>query len=232
MKQPVTEKQPITKEPVVEKTPVAAESDDEPIREPVRIPTPPPPIDDDGRRVCARETCVDSDGIRTRFIPDNLTQCYCSATCAEIEFRRKNGMKPIEAPAPGSAQTSSQRRGRERRAVDPTREIAKEQRYGPLRDVVTVTSESKGGKRVVYSCGHPGSVAKLAKRGRCRVCKNAAVKVTGVDVEKKSPPTKREPVHDESTTTHAKKKTTRKPVRAAKPTKKKPVRVKKTKRKR
>jgi len=231
MKEPIARREPVP----VDDDELPGKEDDEIIREPVRI-VPPPPIEEDGWRHCARPGC------NNRFEPmsrnphsdSDSTEYYCSGQCAALEFYKKHGMYASRLE---SRVAEASPEGADSKTLDRSaRETEKESRYGPLRDVVEVLSESKGGKRVKFSCGHQGSVAKFAKRGRCRVCKKAATPESPVSGEraedqespssqervKREPVARKTPVPKDAAKKKSPVKAKRRPVKSAKrPVKKK-----------
>lgn len=183
-------REPVAREPV-EREPVSihALEPETPGRTVGQTPVkarPMPPLDEDGWRECARADCGQ------KFAPEPLSRVFCSDECAQINFYREHGMEQKAA-----AMMATEKRDddgniirKERQSSSPEAEVKKEARYGPMREVDRVLSESKGRKRVVFKvCGHEQSVTSDTKRTRCRKCRNAAAKKSdssgGVDVPKK-----------------------------------------------
>jgi len=161
------------------------------------------PLDDEGWRQCARPGCEQEFKPKTTYKgADGVlksTEVFCSSTCASINYYAQRGEQPrvlprervdVAPPAPAAPvapvrvaiqDQDEPEPARAPRAAhdDPDVEAFQTQKYGPMRTCGATISETEFGKRTTFvECGHEGSVAKAARRGRCRLCRNATLGVT------------------------------------------------------
>ena len=182
MKMPVLVKQPVDPEPtdvIVQDTLINDDGAVSTVRT-ISAVRPFPPLDEDGYRACARAACS------AHFKPKLESRAFCSEDCTILSFYERQGLKPpvtitINPETGEQSEALVLRRATRggaitaRAVADPKKEAYKTTRYGPLRACSVTLSETPGSRRVQFTeCAHEGSVAKHAKRGRCRTCRDAA----------------------------------------------------------